>query len=128
MFCPGTTVLADGRLMVTGGADSLETTFYNYNSNTWSVGPLMKINRGYHTMATLANGDVFTLGGSWSGILGPAHGVFGGKIGEIWSMQSGEWRILTGVDDEPMRTEDVEGVYRSDNHVRIPDSVFSGFL
>ena len=44
--------------------------------------------RGYHSMVTLSNGSVFTIGGSWSGGAGNKHG-------EIY--ENGSWRLLNGV-------------------------------
>lgn len=66
MFCPGTATLENG-IMITGGKNSGRTTMYDYATGEWSMGAGMQINRGYHTMAMLGNGDIFTIGGSWSG-------------------------------------------------------------
>jgi galactose oxidase len=110
MFCPGTTLLPDGVVMISGGANSKATTFFDYRkvNNQWSVGPQMKIARGYQAQTLLANGEVLTLGGSWSG---------GGsaKNGEIWSPQTNAWRLLPGVLSAPAQTADIAGRYRSDN-------------
>jgi galactose oxidase len=108
MFCPGTAVLPDGRVQVTGGNDSGKTSFYNPANDTWTAGPAMSIPRGYHAATTLPDGRVFTLGGSWSGGLG-------GKNGEVWS-PSGGWQQLSGVPVTPILTNDPEGIYRADNH------------
>jgi galactose oxidase len=108
MFCPGTALLPDGRLLVSGGNDSGKTSIYNPANNTWTAGATMTVPRGYHGSTTLSDGRVFTLGGSWSGGLG-------GKNGEAWSPSLG-WRRLTGVPVAPILTNDPEGVYRADNH------------
>jgi galactose oxidase len=109
VFCPGTTVLPNGVVMVSGGANSATTSFYDYRSNQWSVGPDMVIPRGYQAHTLLANGEVFTFGGSWSG---PNRD----KDGEVWSPSSNSWRLLTGVPSAPAHTRDSGGRYRSDNH------------
>jgi galactose oxidase len=108
MFCPGISLLPDGRIMVSGGSNSEKTSFYNPASNTWTPGPDMKIARGYQSNVTTSTGEVFTIGGSWSGGLG-------NKNGEVWSSATG-WRTLSGVPVDKILTNDPAGVYRSDNH------------
>jgi galactose oxidase len=108
MFCPGTAMLPDGRVLVSGGNDSGKTSIYNPANDTWTTGASMNITRGYHASTTLPDGRVFTLGGSWSG------GV-GGKNAEVWSPSTG-WRRLTGISATPILTNDPDGVYRADNH------------
>ena len=94
MFCPGIAVLSDGRIMVTGGNNAAKTSIYDPATDTWSSGPNMHIPRGYQAMTPLSNGDVFVLGGSWSG-------GQGGKNGEIWSHATGTWNLLPGVPVTP---------------------------
>ena len=98
MFCPGTSNLADGRLLVSGGIDSEKTSLYDAASNRWSTGAVMNIPRGYQANCVLEDGSVFTLGGSWSG------GV-GGKDAEVWSATGG-WRRLSGVPVTPFLSVD----------------------
>ncbi len=109
MFCPGTSLLPDGRLLVNGGSSSQKTSLYNPATNAWSSGPLMNIARGYPGNTTLANGSVLTLGGSWSG-------GQGGKIGEIWTA-SGGWKKMPGIPIDPFIGADPGGVFRGDNHL-----------
>ena len=73
MFCPGTALLEDGRVMVTGGSSDQQTSIYDPVSSAWSKGPKMNTPRAYHSMTPLADGSIFTLGGSWDLILTPAH-------------------------------------------------------
>jgi galactose oxidase len=108
MFCPGISLLADGRVMVTGGDDSSKTSIYNFSTNAWTTGPPLNIARGYQASAALADGRVFTIGGSWSG-------GTGGKNGEVWSAAGG-WQRLSGAPVAPMLTNDRAGIYRADNH------------
>jgi galactose oxidase len=109
MFCPGTAMLPDGRLMVTGGANNQNTSIYDPATGQWSAGPNMEIGRGYQGMTTLPDGRAFVLGGSWSGT-GP-----GNRFAEVWS-QAGGWTELTGIDPTLIETADPQGEYRSDNH------------
>ncbi|MCK5828942.1 MAG: discoidin domain-containing protein [Methylococcales bacterium] len=109
MFCPGTAVLPDGRIMVTGGSNSIETSFYHPESNIWTKGPSMNISRGYHSMATLNDGSVFTVGGSWSG----GRGM---KDAEVWNEEQG-WVEKPFIQSSALETNDSAGVYRSDNHM-----------
>jgi hypothetical protein len=109
VFCSGTTVLPNGVVMISGGSSSNATTFYDYRNNQWSIGPKMVLSRGYQGHTLLANGEVLSYGGSWSG-------VARNKDGEVWSPQSNAWRLLTGVPSRPAVTGDRKGRYRSDNH------------
>ena len=106
MFCPGTNLLADGTVMVTGGLSSTKTSLFA--NGVWTIGAEMNKGRGYHGAATLSNGDAFTIGGSWSG-------GNGDKVGEVWSTNSG-WRKLPNFNADPIIAPDPEGVYRGDNH------------
>jgi galactose oxidase len=108
MFCPGVSILPDGEVVVTGGIGTTDTSIYNPATNTWRAGPQMNIGRGYQGQTTLSDGQVFVLGGSWSGALG-------GKLGEVWSPTT-NWRELTGVPANPIYTADAQGVFRADNH------------
>jgi galactose oxidase len=108
MFCPGVAILPNGDILVTGGLSSSQTSIYHVATNTWTAGPQMNVGRGYQGQTLLSNGQVFTLGGSWSGALG-------GKLGEVYSANAG-WRELTNVPATPIYTADPQGVYRQDNH------------
>jgi len=108
MFCPGVSILPDGEVIVTGGIGNTDTSIYNPATNTWRAGPKLNIGRGYQGQTTLSNGEVFTLGGSWSGAIG-------GKLGEVYS-STANWRELTNVPATPIYTNDAQGAYRADNH------------
>jgi galactose oxidase len=109
MFCPGTSLLADGRLLVNGGSSSAKTSLYNPSTNTWATSNPMSIPRGYQGNATLSTGAVLTLGGSWGGAIG-------GKNAEIWADGSG-WSLKPGIPIDPFITADPGGVWRGDNHL-----------
>ena len=109
MFCPGTTNLPDGRILVSGGTQSAKTSLYDPAAGTWHVGAQMKIPRAYQANTLLRDGSVLTLGGSWRDHAGNKHG-------EIWT-EAGGWKKLPGLLVDPFLTEDPAGVYRSDNHM-----------
>ena len=109
MFCPGTALLGDGRLLVNGGSNANRSSIYDVASQSWTSGGDMNVPRGYNADATLDNGKVFTIGGSWSGGLG-------GKNGELWNPAGGGWANLPGASAPPMTGPDPGGVYRGDNH------------
>ena len=111
MFCPGTTNLPDGRLLVAGGSDSGKTSIYDpaVGGGSWTSAAELNIPRAYNANTLLQDGSVFTVGGSWAG-------GEGRKDGEVWTAASG-WRRLFGVPALPLQTSDGEGVYRSDNHM-----------
>ncbi len=109
MFCPGTTNLPDGRILVGGGLDSAITSIYDPATNTWARDANMNIPRGYQANTLLADGSVFTLGGSWSGGVGNKHG-------EVWTAGSG-WRRLSGVPVDSMLTPDASRNFGGDSHM-----------
>ncbi|MCY0925534.1 discoidin domain-containing protein [Streptomyces sp. H27-H1] len=110
MFCPGIAMLADGRVLVTGGSNAEKAGIYDPVTDDWSATSSMNIPRGYQAMTLLSTGEAFVLGGSWSG---PA----GDKAGEAWSPATGTWRQLPGVPALQASTADPAGPYRADNHM-----------
>ncbi len=120
MFCPGTAVLPDGRVLVNGGSSSPKTSIYSPATNTWSISGEMNLPRGYEadtllSTGTLSNGvlsgvQVLTLGGSWSG-------GEGNKSGEVWNSSTGSWTVLSGVPETNIVGPDPQGIYRGDNHL-----------
>jgi YVTN family beta-propeller protein len=108
MFCPGTTNLADGRLLVNGGISSANTSIFNPATGTWSSGPAMSIPRGYQANTLLKDGSVLTLGGSWSGGVGKKHG-------EVWSA-SGGWQRKSGIPIDPFLSVDSSRAFGMDSH------------
>ena len=115
MFCPGTATLEDGRVMITGGSNAGAVTIYDPVTNKWTKEPQMGVSRGYHSMTVLHDGSVFTVGGSWSG-------GRGGKFGELWDPVRNLWLPLRGIRSDPLQTNDIEGVFRSDNHMWLFES------
>ncbi|WP_240122289.1 discoidin domain-containing protein [Streptomyces sp. MUM 2J] len=110
MFCPGIAMLADGRVLVTGGSNAEKASIYDPAADAWSATASMNIARGYQAMTLLSTGEAFVLGGSWSGSTGD-------KAGEVWSPDTRTWRKLPGVPATPALTADPAGAYRADNHM-----------
>jgi hypothetical protein len=120
MFCPGTAVLPDGRILVNGGSSSPKTSIYSPVNSSWSISGEMNVPRGYEadtvlSYGTLVNGvlsnvEVLTLGGSWSG-------GEGGKTGEVWNSGTGNWTLLSNVPETNVVGPDPQGIYRGDNHL-----------
>ncbi|MFB7462514.1 discoidin domain-containing protein [Streptomyces sp. NPDC056224] len=110
MFCPGIAMLADGRVLVTGGSNAEKASIYDPATDAWSATTSMNIARGYQAMTLLSTGEAFVLGGSWSGAAGD-------KAGEVWSPDTRTWRKLPGVPATPALTADPAGPYRADNHM-----------
>jgi galactose oxidase len=111
MFCEGLAILADGRVLINGGSNDSASTIYDPVTDTWTVGPLMNIPRGYNADTLTSTGQVLTLGGSW-------HDSAGNKDGELFtpSGDTGSWQKLPGVLASNILTADPAGVYRADNH------------
>ncbi|MEU1406679.1 discoidin domain-containing protein [Streptomyces sp. NPDC005728] len=110
MFCPGVVILADGRVLVTGGSNAERASIYDPATDEWTSTSDMNIARGYQAMTLLPNGDAFVIGGSWG------RDNAANKGGEVWSAATGTWRTLPGVPVTPILTADPAGPFRADNH------------
>ncbi|ORY71591.1 uncharacterized protein BCR38DRAFT_404658 [Pseudomassariella vexata] len=109
MFCPGISLDANGVTVVTGGNDNKKTSNYNPSSGAWLTAAQMNIGRGYQSTATIADGRIFVIGGSWSG-------GYGGKNGEIYNSTANKWTSIPGCSVTPILTKDAQGAFRTDNH------------
>ena len=106
MFCPGIAMLPDGRLLVMGGGEFVtSTSIYDFETGTWSDGPDMDTRRWYNTALTLANGDVFTLGGDRDPVTGEQRNT---GPGEVWNEDTG-WRTLSGTPIDPIGSSGYRG-------------------
>lgn len=106
MFCPGISMDANGNIVVSGGADSDKTSVFN--GTHWNGVGDMVLHRGYHATTTLSNGDIFAIGGSWSG------GSNTPKDGEVYSWKNEKWSRLPGIKADVIHTKDIP--LRNDNH------------
>lgn len=113
MFCPGTTALPDGRLLITGGDAVAGTSSYDPATGRWTREAEMAVSRGYPGMTPLSTGEAFVLGGSWDSH-GGVHG--GDRPAEVYSPAQGRWRTLPGIPGSTIHTADEGGPYRADNH------------
>ena len=110
MFCEGLSMDSTGRIIATGGNNAPKTSLYSPKYDVWTAQAVMNIPRGYQAMATLSNGNAFTIGGSWSG------GDTVAKDGEVFNPFINQWTRLQNARVAPMLTGDQQGVYRADNH------------
>jgi galactose oxidase len=109
MFCPGTAMLSDGRVLINGGGPVVaNTSLYDSLANTWAAGALMNQTRWYNVSVTLPDGRVFTLGGN------RVSGMDG--RGEIWT-SGGSWQVVSGAVMTPIVTSDPTN--RSQEHPRL---------
>lgn len=96
LFCSGHTLMADGRIMVSGGHKTDDqginvTNIFDPVSESWASGlPKMAHGRWYPTVTTLADGRVLTMAGR------DEQGLVV-KIPEIW--ENNRWVELTGASD-----------------------------
>ena len=94
IFCTGTSLLADGTVLVTGGhVDNLVglpfSSIYNPFTDTWTPLPNINAGRWYPSSTTLANGDVLILSGATN-----APGV-DDPLPQIYDITTGSWIDLT---------------------------------
>ncbi len=108
MFCPGTSNLPDGRILVSGGSSNNRTSIFNPVTGAWSTAAAPQIARAYHANTVLADGSVFMIGGSWSGGVGNKHG-------ERWT-EAGGWQELSGVRVDSMLSADPSRNFGMDSH------------
>ncbi len=95
LFCTAHVLLADGRLLATGGhvIDNVGqdlTSILDPVSGLWQAQPVMNAARWYPTAVLLANGDVLVA----SGRITPQLGV--NTLPQVWQHATGTWRSLTG--------------------------------
>ena len=109
MFCPGLSRDALGRAIVSGGNSDYAVSMYDDTVGNWTVLPQLNIPRGYQGQTTLSTGEIFTIGGSFSG--GQSY-----KEAEVFSHDTNAWRLMSGCPVQPMLTADAAGIYRADNH------------
>ena len=116
MFCPGTSLDVNGKIVVSGGSDAKRTSVYDGPSNAWISGPDMHLAHAYHASATCSDGRIFVIGGSWYTPVGIE------TKGELYDPSSRSWTLLQNAHTKPLLTSNDKQdkqfgrVYRADNH------------
>lgn len=86
MFCGGTVMLPDGRVLINGGRNTTRLgSIFDWRTNQWSAIPNMNDGRWYNTSVALADGSVFTVTGDG-----------GRNTAERWTASAG-WARLSGI-------------------------------
>lgn len=86
MFCGGTAMLPDGRVVVNGGRNTVRlSSIFDWRTSQWSVMPNMNDGRWYNTSVALTDGSVFTVTGDG-----------GSNTAERWTSADG-WKRLSGI-------------------------------
>ncbi|MGA9524679.1 MAG: galactose oxidase-like domain-containing protein, partial [Myxococcaceae bacterium] len=96
VFCTGHALLADGRVLVSGG--SLGTnrgmpnaSIYDPTLDTWTRLPDMNDGRWYPTNTPLPNGDMLVTAGTVN-----QRRLGENRLPQVWQTSLGTWRDLTG--------------------------------
>ncbi|MCI0670854.1 MAG: choice-of-anchor D domain-containing protein [Myxococcaceae bacterium] len=95
-FCSGHALLADGRLLVSGGHIATNTglkyaSVYDPVKNTWTRLPDMNAGRWYPTNTALPNGDMLVIAGSIT-----QRRTGENMLPQVWQPKLNSWRDLTG--------------------------------
>ncbi len=86
MFCGGTAMLPDGRVVINGGRSTTRlSSIFDWRTRQWSALPGMNDPRWYNTTVALTDGSVFTVTGDG-----------GSNTAERWTQVDG-WARLTGI-------------------------------
>ncbi len=99
IWCSGHSFMADGRLLVTGGAMYVEAglpnaALYDPFADVWTPLPNMNTGRWYPTNTTLGNGDVLVTSGTVDETVGENY------LPQVLDKASRTWRDLTGAELE----------------------------
>ncbi|MEM7378398.1 MAG: galactose oxidase-like domain-containing protein [Pseudomonadota bacterium] len=95
MFCAGISLLADGRVLASGGnTTTYAGSVFNPDSSTWESGGTMRHARWYGTQLTLSDGDAFA-----------TFARRGQEIPERFSPADSTWTEVPGASMVPLRNE-----------------------
>ncbi|KAI8822705.1 uncharacterized protein EV422DRAFT_525072 [Fimicolochytrium jonesii] len=125
MFCPGTSNLPNGEILINGGTGPIASVIFNPTTKLFRDTTMMEIPRGYQANVVTTSNQVFTVGGSFE----QRYGKFGlgGRDGELftpganngkggWTMVPAAIGNVIGGLEGGSTNPDVQGLYRSDNH------------
>ncbi|MBE2283655.1 MAG: DUF1929 domain-containing protein [Prosthecobacter sp.] len=86
MFCGGTAMLPDGRVMINGGRNTTRlSSLFDWRTSQWVAVPNMNDGRWYNTSVALTDGSIFTVTGDG-----------GTNTAERWT-SAGGWSRLSGI-------------------------------
>ena len=86
MFCGGSVMLKDGRVVINGGRNTVRlSSVFDWRTDLWSVMPNMNDGRWYNTSVALTDGSVFTVTGDG-----------GSNTAERWTAADG-WKRLGNI-------------------------------
>ncbi|KAJ3169808.1 hypothetical protein HDU88_000446 [Geranomyces variabilis] len=121
MFCPGTSNMPDGTIMVNGGSSVLATMIFDPAAKTFRRAAPMNIARAYQANVVTTAGNVFTVGGSFAKLASPQY--LGQRNGEVYNPAKNTWAARNGILGDVIGglengspNPDTQGLYRSDNH------------
>ncbi len=94
LFCSGHTLMADGRVFITGGHIADYTGYahaliYDPDQNTFTAVPDMNAGRWYPTNTVLPNGDVLVVSGDMTSNTSP------NPLPQVYQLSTNSWRNLT---------------------------------
>ena len=116
MFCPGTSLLDDGRLHVSGGDTEYtdKTSLYDPATGSWEPAAMMTQPRWYSSSVTLADGRVLTLGGNTysSKDMGDTGNA------EIYDSSTNTWAKADGIALAPFMVGQ-KSLSRANEHIRL---------
>ncbi|MCI0572791.1 MAG: hypothetical protein L0Y66_18730, partial [Myxococcaceae bacterium] len=95
-FCSGHALLADGRLLVSGGHIDTNmglpyASIYDPAKNTWTRLPDMNAGRWYPTNTALPNGEMLVIAGTIT-----QRRTGENQLPQVWQPTLNQWRDLTG--------------------------------
>jgi hypothetical protein len=104
LFCSGHGLLADGRLIVTGGTRFfngdgwIHTNIFDYQTQTWTLAQNMNLGRWYPTTCALGTAETVVISGSYCAANcfpnSPNPVVQINPLPQVWT--GSNWRDLTG--------------------------------
>lgn len=119
LFCTGTANLPNGNIFMNGGTGKTDVIEFDWKKKVFSVGPRMRLSRGYNSDVVTTDNKVFTIGGSWPNPewMPPVNGeLYDGKQWELANI-NGKFIAGTLVNNKDTPSPDPRGgQHESDFH------------